>query len=93
MTVIVTRHPALIDFLREEGIISAEAEVIAHASPEAVQGKEVIGVLPMRLAALTKRFTEVSMTLRPDQRGRELTLEEIRAANPVLTTYEVRKVA
>jgi len=87
MNLIVTRHPALVEWLRLHGI---EGEVISHANEEAVKGRRVYGVLPMRLAALTSRFTEVSLTLAPEQRGKELTLEDIEGANPQLTTYVVR---
>lgn len=51
-TVVVTRHPALVAYLRKIGLIGADAHVISHATPEDVAGKDVIGVLPLRLATL-----------------------------------------
>ena len=90
--VVVTRHNALVQYLIKNGIVPEGTQAVSHASEDVVRGQQVIGVLPMRLAALTRSFTEVSLTLRPDQRGKELTLEDIEGANPQLTTYEVKVI-
>ena len=87
--VIVTRHTALVEFLKELGV---EGEVVAHATEETVAGKHVFGVLPMRLAAEAGRFTEVSLNVPAELRGKELSLEEIKACNPTLTTFKVERV-
>ena len=86
---IVTRHPALVEFLREQGITGT---LLPHATEESVAGRRVYGVLPMRLAALTETFTEVSMVVPQEMRGKELTLEEIKGLNPTLVTYKVTRV-
>ena len=86
--VIVTRHPALVEFLREQGIVG---EVVSHATEDTVKGKHVFGVLPMRLASLCGRFTEVSLTVPAELRGKELTLEDIKGLNPTLTEWVVRR--
>lgn len=85
---IVTRHPALIEFLRELGI---DGEVIARGDEETVRGRDVYGVLPMHLAAECRQFTEIKLNLRPDQKGRELNLDEVREAFGGLVTYVVAK--
>ena len=87
--VIVTRHPALVEFLKELGV---EGEVVSHATEETVRGKHVFGVLPMRLAAEAGKFTEVTLLVPPELRGKELTLEEVNSLNPTLTTFKVVKV-
>ena len=92
-TVIVTRHPALLQYLQKQGLVPADTPVLAHASEADVQGKHVIGVLPMRLASVTAKLTEVSMTVPAELRGQELSLEQIEALNPTLTTYVVRREA
>jgi len=89
---IVTRHPALVELLQEWGIIEGEPKVIAHATPEEVAGRHVIGVLPLRLAALAASITEVSLSLPVEMRGRELTLEELRQYAGEPRTYTVREV-
>jgi len=55
------------------------AEVVAHATPDNVRGKHVIGVLPLGLAALAESVTEAQLELAPEDRGRELNLDETRA--------------
>ena len=87
---IVTRHPALVEFLRENGI---EGELLSHATEEAVAGRRVYGVLPMRLAALCETFTEVSMVVPQELRGKELTLEQVKELQPELVTYKVERVS
>lgn len=88
-TVVVTRHPALVDLLRERGIIGEEARVIEHASPEDVRGKHVIGVLPLALAALAESVTEIPLKLTPEMRGKELDLDTLRGIAGDAVTYKV----
>jgi putative CRISPR-associated protein (TIGR02620 family) len=86
MTIIViTRHPALVQYLTEAGIVPAGATCISHADAADVTGKHVIGVLPMRLAALAASVTEVPLDIPAELRGHELTLEQVRqyAGEPV----------
>ena len=88
--VIVTRHTGLVEWLRQRGIMG---EVIAHATPENVDGRDVVGALPLHLAALAESVTTVDMpNLRPDQRGQDLTPEEMDAAGASLARYTVRRV-
>jgi len=74
---IVARHPGLVEFLESKGVTG---EVITHATPEAVRGKHVVGVLPLHLAVEAASVTEVVLTLTPEQRGKELSMEEVRQA-------------
>lgn len=91
--VVVTRHPGLVDYLRETGAIQDDATIVEHATPEDVRGKHVVGVLPLWLAAEAASVTEVPMAVPADARGRELTIEEVRlwAGQPV--TYVVFRAA
>ena len=50
-TIVVTRHAALVQYLIEQGLVSASVSVITHATPDDVRDKHVIGVLPLSLAA------------------------------------------
>ena len=88
---IVTRHNGLVEYLKEEGIVGDNVEVIAHASPEIVKDRHVIGVLPHSLSCLTASFTEVPLRLPAELRGKELTAGDVRkyAGKPV--TYIVRR--
>lgn len=86
--VIVTRHPALVQYLAELGYTG---KVVAHATADDVRGQHVIGVLPLRLAALAASITEVPMDIPPDLRGVELTLELVRAYAGEPVTYRVTR--
>lgn len=93
ITIIVTRHPALVQYLREQGWATADTPVVTHAEPADVAGKHVIGVLPLHLAALAAQVTEVPMAIPAALRGHELTLAQVRqyAGEPV--TYVTRMLA
>ena len=90
--IIVTRHPALVEYLKEIGVITGDEPVITHATEEDVMGKDVIGVLPLSLASVANRVTEVTLNLTPEMRGRELSLDEIRSVAGDVTTYTVVKL-
>lgn len=92
-TIIVTRHPGLVEYLRMHYPALVEgAEVIQHAAPETVRGAHVVGVLPLHLAAEAAYITEVPLALSPEMRGRELTAAEVeRVASPPIT-YQVERV-
>ena len=87
--VVVTRHPGLVAHLRQIGLVSDDVCVIGHADADAVRGKHVIGVLPLRLAALAASVTEVPLDIPAELRGVELSAEQVAryAGQPV--TYVV----
>lgn len=89
---IITRHPALVEYLRELGLVEDGVEVITHASPEKVVGRHVCGVLPHSLSCLTASFTEVPLALPAELRGVELTLEQVRQYASAPVTYRVEVV-
>jgi hypothetical protein len=91
-TVVVTRHPALIQYLLKHGIVSKDARVIAHASPEDIMGRRVVGVLPLHLAALAREVTEIPLALRPEHRGKELSLDELEEIAQPPRTYVIDRV-
>lgn len=93
LPVVVTRHPALVELLRERGMIRAGARVIEHATEEDVRGRWVIGVLPLRLAALARYVTEIELRLTPEDRGRELTIERLREIAGPAVSYTVRRIS
>lgn len=90
-TVVVTRHPALVDLLIERGIIDREAPVLSQVTAEDIAGRHVIGVLPLSLAAHAARVTEVPITYPRDGalRGQELSLEQLRNMAGPAITYRV----
>lgn len=90
---VVTRHPALVEYLRELGLVDEVVDVVDHAYPEEVKGRHVAGVLPHSLSCLTASFTEIPLNLSPELRGKELDLPTIKkvAGDPV--TYSVARIA
>jgi len=50
--IVVTRHLALVEYLREQGLIDEDTDVVAHVTdPEQIRGLHVIGPVPLHLAA------------------------------------------
>lgn len=90
--VVVTRHPALVELLVEWEMIPAGTRVIEHATVADVRGRDVIGVLPLHLAAEANTVTEVPLALSQRDRGSELGLPRLReiAGEPV--TYIIERV-
>jgi len=86
---IVTRHLALVELLRERGLVAEGVEVLAHATPEQIRGRHVFGVLPLALAAEAESVTEIPLRLTPEQRGQELSLATLRQIAEEAVTYRV----
>jgi len=85
--VIVTRHAGMVEWLSLHGV---EGDVIAHATPEDVRGRDVYGILPLNLAAEAFTITTVDMPgLKPEQRGQDLSPAEMDEAGATMTTYRV----
>ena len=89
---IVTRHPALKDYLIERGVADAATPVLPHAGIDDVAGKSVAGVLPLHLAAACASLTTVELALPLEMRGKELSIEDMRRYCKGLRTFEVREV-
>lgn len=89
---VVTRHKALADLLREKGIISGDCDYMEHAGVDDVQGRDVVGNLPLHLAARCHTITSVAMSVPLEMRGRELTLDELREVYRGVHTYRVEEV-
>ena len=91
--VVVTRHPALVEYLIETEVIKRGTPVITgNATLGDIEGRHVIGVLPLRLAAYAASITEISLDIPFDQRGKELTIDQIREYENGEKTYTVDRV-
>lgn len=91
---VITRHKALVAYLQEQGIVGADARVIEQATEDDVRGQHVIGILPMRLAALCASYSECSLVLGPQDRGvQDLPIERVREIAQPLVTYRVTAMA
>ena len=92
INLIVTRHPGLVQYLEEVGIAGEGCRVISHATPEAVSGQHVCGVLPHSLSCLCASFTEVPLIVPAELRGQELRLEQVRQYAGTPVTYRVEVI-
>lgn len=90
--VIITRHESTILFLKEMGLVDDNPVVIPHATVDDIEGKHVIGVLPIQLAALAGKITTVGLNTPAEFRGKELTLEQVREFFTGFETFVVTKV-
>lgn len=88
---VVTRHPSLIGYFRKEGIINDDIEILSSANREDVINKNVIGVLPHWLSCHTKSYTEVTLKVPNELRGKELSEDQIRDFVDRLRTYVVSR--
>lgn len=91
MFVIISRHAAAIEFIRQADHRFADAPVITgNASAADVAGKVVAGNLPLFLAAEAAEVVSVEFTGAPP-RGQEYSLEDMLAAGARLAVYVVRR--
>ena len=90
---VITRHEALVAYLAEKKFIGPNCQVEAHASPDLVRGKRVIGVLPHSLSCLCETFTEIPLHLPQELRGKELILADVRKYAGRPATYKVTKLS
>lgn len=92
--IVVTRHPALVEYLREQGLITEDITILTHVEdPSILTGQTVIGVLPLHLAALCDKVIEVPLALTAEDRGKELPIERVREIAGQPRTYVVREVS
>jgi len=87
--VIVSRHPAAVEFIRRELPEFADAPVLATATPEDVAGKDVAGNLPLDLAALANVVFAISFPSGNAPRGQEYSIEEMDAAGATIRAFRV----
>ena len=85
--VIVTRHPALVQLLADNGITGT---VVEHADANTVSGKHVYGVLPLHLLEHAASLTVVGLMLPPELSGKELSMDDVYAFFTGMRTYRAQ---
>jgi len=88
--VIVSRHPAAVQFVREELGLGEDVPVLATADAANVRDKVVAGNIPLHLACLCRYVVAVEFDTPP--RGAEYTLEDMRRAGAHLKRYRVTRI-
>lgn len=89
--VIVSRHQATIEWLRQQVPALADVPVLESATAVDVRGRIVYGNVPLHLAAVAERVVAVEFTGTPP-RGAEYGAAEMEAAGVRLRTYTVEAV-
>lgn len=87
--IIITRHPGLVKFLKEQGI---EGKLITHATAEDVERKIIYGVLPLHLACHAKKIISVDLDIPAEMRGKELTYDDVKKYYTGTHAYVVEEV-
>lgn len=91
MYVIISRHPAAVEFIRANDARFLAAPVITgNATPDDVRGKVVAGNIPLSLAALADEVVAVEFSGAPP-RGAEYGAAEMAAAGARLESYVVKR--
>lgn len=72
---IITDDPSIVLWLRERSIVG---DVVTEATPENVKGRDVIGLVPLQLAALARSVTVI------DERCELVTYHANRYAPPIV---------
>jgi len=95
LTYFVTRHPGAIEWAARRGL--EVDRQLDHLDVETIQpGDEVIGILPVNLAAEVcargGRFFNLSLTVPPEARGRELSADELEQYGARIEEYRVEHV-
>lgn len=91
----VSRHPGAREWVVRQGI--AVDRVVEHLDlAEVGTGNVVVGTLPVHLAAEIcargARYLHLSLDLPPEQRGLELTAEDMQRFNARLEEYRVERI-
>jgi hypothetical protein len=90
--IVVTRHMALVKYLKEQGFITEETPIYAHVTAEDVRDAHVIGKISLHLAAQAQTVTEVPLLLEATDRGREIPLERLRKIALEPQVFRVERV-
>jgi len=89
--VIVSRHPATIQWLRDTFDLGEDVPVVAQATADDVRNKIVYGNLPMHLASICAILYAVEFSGQPP-RGAEFSLEDMLAAGVIVRRYVVAEL-
>ena len=85
-TIIVTRHPGLVEWLEKQGITG---EVKASVTANDILGKHVVGALPAHIAQYAAYITSVDYFCPFEMRGKDLTAEQLDEMGAKLFDYIV----
>ena len=62
VTLVITEHAAVVDFLVERGLVQEGTRVVSSATKEDVRDRHVIGDLPLDVAAVARSVTSIEFS-------------------------------
>ena len=94
----VSRHPGAAEWARRHGGLPDDARIVQELDPRSIAaGDCVIGNLPAHLAAIVcergARYEHIKLDLSLEQRGTELTADELERSGAMLSPYHVEALA
>lgn len=90
--IIVTRHANVEKYIRESGLVPEGTECYSSIEKGFAKGKHIFGIVPLELAAVADRVTEIKITLRKELYGKELSMAQIKACLKYVKTFQVNEV-
>lgn len=89
--VVVTHQPDTARYLKDAGYVHPDTPVVAEARIEDVRGKEVIGTVPLHLAAEAERVQSVRFDLSEEERAARVRLDyaAMMERQPTVEIYRV----
>ena len=84
--IIVSRHPATVDFIRHDCPGATSFPIVAEATKEDVEGQHVFGNIPLHLCVLADKVTAIEYDSEPP-RDTEYTFEEMKKSAWLRTYY------
>lgn len=91
----ISRHQGAIDWIKQQPIQIDRFE--SHLDVNLIQAEDtIIGTLPIHLAAEVcqkgAKFYFLSVNVRPEQRGTELTVKDLIAQNCTIEPFYIEKI-
>jgi hypothetical protein len=77
-TVIVTKHKALQAYIIELGLADETTPIYSSVTAVDIAERDVVGLLPIRLAQFARTYTEIPLVLDKTFHGKEMTIEQVR---------------
>ena len=90
--IFVARHEGLQQYCREIGLINTDTPCYDAVTVALVKNKDVVGILPLKLACLTNTYTMIPLGLKRSFNISELSLEDIRRFAMPHKTYKITEI-
>jgi two-component sensor histidine kinase len=90
--IIITKHNAVKHYIISKQMATKETPCFSVAEIKDIEGKHVIGFIPLYLAAKAGMYTEIKINLKREDIKRELTLNEIEHRVKNVNTFKIEKI-